>query len=434
MMKRIMAFLVLSMSVWVIHAQSLINTIKDKAYVYCDGKQIEMESHLEIPDGEEPLQRYLSQLLFADEKPTLMEAYHDFLKLWKGKLLEPNKEIGGLSIQSITLNIFKEYEKQNSFASYHVEAKASFIPKEMKAKANQMALLERLRKGVDAYFVYDLKEHEVLKLDQILVPAAYDKVIGTLGDSINLYAEDWCLMFSSEKGAGRFTLNAESEKYFTDYFKQMVGRNMPGKDTPPRFLRGKKGLHDFFLKEGKYVYAADGEPADTVTLSLRIAPNGYVDSIAVLSSASKNDSKALAICRKMPIWKPAFQDGKAVSSFVNLSIPFISIWGDEPPQYPDGPEELMKYLGKDLKIPSSAFMKEKIDLKLLIEKDGTPVYAGIANNRVNMNEALIQQFIMKIMRMPKWNPAKKNGKAIRMQIPLPIRLNITDDPYHIPND
>ena len=62
------------------------------------------------------------------------------------------------------------------------------------------------------------------------------------------------------------------------------------------------------------------------------------------------------------------------------------------------------------------------------------VYAGIANNRANMSEALIQQFIMKIRRMPKWKPAKKNGKAIRMQIPLPIRLNITDDPYHLPND
>ena len=433
-LKALFVFSLLS-SITGVHAQPIVETIEDKAYVYYNGMQIEMESHLEIPESEEPLQRQLSLLLFGQEATSVKDAYSKFLKQWKGKLLSPQKEIGGFHIETIEMNIHKEYEKPNRFACYHIEAKVlpTTISIDLKANASQTAQLQQWKQGINKYFIYDLQKHEVLKMDQVFEPALFEKISSSIGKDASLYTEDWCVMFSSEKGDGRFQPNAVSAKHLTDYFKELIEWNIPKQtSTKPRFLRGERGLQSFFQKEGKYSVALNGEPADTVRLSLSINAEGSVDSIAVVSPATKYDRKAVSMCRKMPKWQPACQNGEAVSSTIEVEIPFLTVVGDEIPEYKGGNEELRRYIFRDLVVPSSASsIKENIILEFIIETDGSVTFVRTRNSS---NEGLRHQFISKLERMPKWKPAKKNGKPIRCKQMLPIQLNMTDDPNWMPED
>lgn len=418
----ILLFMAFYASIHGLQAQTVIDIVDDKAMLNYGSVKIEMKCSLEIPEGEEPLQHHLSQILFADDNSSVKEAYNCFLKQWNGKLLDSEKEVGGLGIKTLTMNLCKEFEIKGRLACYHVMAKVlPIVFSDNKASSIQKTQLDRFKKGIDTYFIYDLQKHEVMKLSQILIPAAYENIVGKVGDELNLYTEDWCLQFSSPKGAGRFLINSETQKYYTDYFKELIQWESLSQDQQkPRFLRGEKGLHDFFAKEAMYIYASDGEPADTVLVSIEIDPEGNVTPVAVVSAPTEKDDLALQLCKKMPKWKPAVKDGVAVSSTMEVSVPFIKIIGDEPPQFIDGEEELRRYLSEKLIVPSNVGIQEKVNLEIIIEKDGSVTYVGTTNYA---NEYLKQQFIEKLEKMPKWKPAKKNGKIVRMKMSLPIRLN-----------
>ena len=122
MKKKTLLLIVLTTSVLGVQAQPILETVADKANLRYGNTQIEMESHLEIPDGEEPLQRHLSFLLFGNESPSIKEAYDSFFNSWKGKKLNPRQEIGGFRIETIRMSICKEYEKVGRFACYRVKA------------------------------------------------------------------------------------------------------------------------------------------------------------------------------------------------------------------------------------------------------------------------------------------------------------------------
>lgn len=432
MKKKTLLLIVLTTSVLGLQAQPILETVADKANLRYGNTQIEMESHLEIPDGEEPLQRHLSFLLFGNESPSIKEAYDSFFNSWKGKKLNPRQEIGGLRIETIRMSICKEYEKVGRFACYRV--KADLTPKKFddeKANVTQKNLLNQFKTGVNAFFVYDLQKHEVMKLDQILVPAAYDKVTSSLGDELNLYTEDWCLLFSSAKGEGSFLIKATTEKYFTDYFKELIQWESSLKDCmEPLFLRGEKGKYDFFKKTAKFSFAAKGEPADTVRLNLTIAADGSVASADIISPPTDHDNEAMQLCRKMPKWRPAYKDGNAVSSNIEVSIPFMKEMGDQIPKFADDDNEFRRRLFEDLIIPSNVGLKEKVVLEIIIETDGSVTYVGTKNLA---NEYLKRQFIERLERMPKWKPGKKNGKPIRVKMSLPINLSFTDDPNYVPD-
>lgn len=432
-MKRLTTFAVaLFATIVSIQAQPITETMNEKAVLQYGNMKIEMECHLDIPDGEEPLQRNLTLLLFGNENPSVKEAYNAFFKNWKGKRLNPQQEVGGFRIETIMMSIHKEYEKTGRFSCFHVKAKMTpTTSNDAKASAAQKTLLNRFKAEINKFFIYDLQKHEVMGLDKILGPVAFEKISSAMGDDVNLYAEDWCLWFSSAKGEGRFLINATTEKYYTDYFKELTQWQTALQDcATPQFLRGEKGMRDFFIKEGKYSYAADGEPADTVKLNLTIGVDGGVESADVASSASKYDAFAMQMCRKMPKWRPAYQDGNAVTSTAQVAIPFLNEIGDEIPEFPDDDREFRRRLFEDLKIPSDVGLKEKVSLEIIIEKDGSVTYVG---TKGLANEYLKRQFIERLTRMPKWKPAKMNGKTVRFKMSLPIKLSFTDDPNYLPD-
>ena len=92
-MKRLTTFAVaLFATIVSIQAQPITETMNEKAVLQYGNMKIEMECHLDIPDGEEPLQRNLTLLLFGNENPSVKEAYNAFFRIGKESDLTHNKK------------------------------------------------------------------------------------------------------------------------------------------------------------------------------------------------------------------------------------------------------------------------------------------------------------------------------------------------------
>ena len=76
------------------------------------------------------------------------------------------------------------------------------------------------------------------------------------------------------------------------------------------------------------------------------------------------------------------------------------------PTFPGGQQELMAYLGKNIKYPTIAQengTQGRVIIQFVVERDGS-----ITDVRV-------------VKSMPKWLPGKQNGKAVRVKFTVPVQ-------------
>ncbi len=95
------------------------------------------------------------------------------------------------------------------------------------------------------------------------------------------------------------------------------------------------------------------------------------------------------------------------------------------PQYPGGQIACKEYLRNRIKYPTSALKAKKEGrclVKFVIEKDGS-----ISNEQIlrsSGTKALDKEALRVISKMPKWTPGKEDGKAVRVQLMLPILFKL----------
>jgi len=92
------------------------------------------------------------------------------------------------------------------------------------------------------------------------------------------------------------------------------------------------------------------------------------------------------------------------------------------PEFPGGTEQLFRYLGKNIEYPpmaKDAGIKGKVYVTFVVDKDGSikdvKVLRGIGGG-------CDEEAIRVVKGMPKWNPGKQRGKAVRVQYNLPINF------------
>ena len=96
---------------------------------------------------------------------------------------------------------------------------------------------------------------------------------------------------------------------------------------------------------------------------------------------------------------------------------------EEMPEFPGGGEAAMyKYLGKNLKYPpmaKDAGIQGIVYVTFVVKEDGkidnVKVLRGIGGGCDESAIAVVEK-------MPKWNPGKQRGKAVRVQYNLPVRF------------
>jgi len=94
------------------------------------------------------------------------------------------------------------------------------------------------------------------------------------------------------------------------------------------------------------------------------------------------------------------------------------------PEFPGGMEALYKYLAQNIKYPQLARENNitgKVYVTFVVEKDGS-----IANPKVlrDIGGGCGAEAIRVVKAMPKWNPGKQRGKAVRVQFNLPVNFNL----------
>ena len=97
---------------------------------------------------------------------------------------------------------------------------------------------------------------------------------------------------------------------------------------------------------------------------------------------------------------------------------------EEAPQFPGGVQELMKYLGENLKYPVAAQNAGKqgnVVCQFVVKSDGT-----IGDIKVvrSISPELDEEAIRVIKAMPAWTPGKKDGKAVNVRYTLPVAFRL----------
>ena len=83
----------------------------------------------------------------------------------------------------------------------------------------------------------------------------------------------------------------------------------------------------------------------------------------------------------------------------------------------------MQYLAENVKYPQDAYEQKiggRVLVQFVIEKDGSISDVEIARG---VFPSLDEEAIRVIKVMPRWNPGKQNGKAVRVKYVLPVSFH-----------
>lgn len=103
-----------------------------------------------------------------------------------------------------------------------------------------------------------------------------------------------------------------------------TNKSKPIPEVMPQFVGGQEAMIEFFSKNVNYPKElAEKGVCGRVICSLIIDEEGRVGNVKVARSVHPQlDKEAVRVIEAMPAWKPAKQDGKAVSSEMYLPIFF----------------------------------------------------------------------------------------------------------------
>lgn len=97
---------------------------------------------------------------------------------------------------------------------------------------------------------------------------------------------------------------------------------------------------------------------------------------------------------------------------------------EEMPEFPGGPEKMMKFVQKTINYPKKEKESKiggKVFLKFTVEATGS--IKDIIVMKSSGNENLDKEAVRVVTVMPTWNPAKQQGRPVPVFFNLPINFN-----------
>jgi protein TonB len=97
------------------------------------------------------------------------------------------------------------------------------------------------------------------------------------------------------------------------------------------------------------------------------------------------------------------------------------------PEYPGGVNEMIKFLGENIKYPPTA--KEKgisgtVYITFIVEKNGLVSNVNVLRG---IGAGCDEEAIRVIKMMPKWKPGTQRGQAVRVQYNVPIKFTLDEE-------
>jgi TonB family protein len=96
------------------------------------------------------------------------------------------------------------------------------------------------------------------------------------------------------------------------------------------------------------------------------------------------------------------------------------------PQYPGGPNEMMKYISDNIKYPQSAKdnkIEGRVYVSFVVEKDGSITNAAVMRG---IDKECDAEALRVVASMPKWTPGQHKGEVVRTQFTIPIYYKLNN--------
>ena len=132
----------------------------------------------------------------------------------------------------------------------------------------------------------------------------------------------------------------------------------------------------------------------------------------------------------MPKWKPAQKDGLPIDFPVTLDVNFkenqengerVYQVVEQPPVFPGGTAELMRYLMKNIKYPAESRQRNsqgKVFVGFVIKKNGSIGDVDVV--KTSGDDLLDAEAVRVVKAMPAWVPGKQCGKEVNVRFTLPV--------------
>lgn len=97
---------------------------------------------------------------------------------------------------------------------------------------------------------------------------------------------------------------------------------------------------------------------------------------------------------------------------------------EEMPQFPGGQAALLEYLAKNIKYPVVAEengIQGKVIVTFVVERDGSITDVKVVKS---VDPSLDKEAARVVKSMPKWQPGKQNGSAVRVKYTVPVQFRL----------
>ncbi|WP_321333557.1 M56 family metallopeptidase [uncultured Bacteroides sp.] len=219
----------------------------------------------------------------------------------------------------------------------------------------------------------------------------------------------------------------------------------------PEYPGGQKALMTFLSQNIKYpAIAKDRKIQGRVIAQFVVDKDGSVSEPHVIRSISPElDTEALRVIAMMPKWKPGRQKGQEVRVKYTLPINFnlntekadklISYTParvgttnqnvyqvvEKMPEFPGGQEALMHYLARNIRYPIDAQKAKeegRVIIQIIIDEKGNVTSPNVVRK---ISPSLDAEAIRVVSDMPKWEPGKQDGQAVRVKYTIPIAFKLS---------
>ncbi len=197
----------------------------------------------------------------------------------------------------------------------------------------------------------------------------------------------------------------------------------------PEFPGGMSELGRYLARTIRYPAAAQrANVQGKVFVQFVVGEDGDIRAPRIMKGIGFGcDEEALRVTLNMPHWNPGKQNGKAVAVQYNLPIAFVLEKkaaalsnGDKNPEFLGGTPALSQYFSTNLKYPTAA---ARANVEGIVLVSFTVTKEGAIKDIVidkGLGFGADAEAIRLISKMPRWNPALKNGQPVDAKCSLPV--------------
>lgn len=228
---------------------------------------------------------------------------------------------------------------------------------------------------------------------------------------------------------------------------------------------GMAGLMQYLRDNIKYpLNAQKNGTQGRVSVAFVVNTDGSISNVRLMRKVDEDlDNEAIRVISAMPKWKPGKQKGKLVR--VQYTVPVMFRLPDkeaskenykpvdgqpretivvgyerdeeeqvgedvvfeaveEMPSFPGGMQGLMEYLSKNIKYPveaQKAKIQGRVTVQVIIDEKGNVISPKVIKG---IDPLLDAEAIRVVSGMPKWEPGKQRGMAVKVRYRFPILFSL----------